>query len=75
VHWDSDAGARQFVDRHRLPFPVGRDGGAAIGTPYGVDATPASMFIDRNGILVEQKTGGMDEGEFEQRIGKLLGKT
>jgi len=40
-----------------------------------VDATPASFFIDRQGILVERKVGGISQEEFERRIEKLLGKS
>ncbi len=72
VVWDSEAGARKFVEEFNLPFPVGRDASAAIGTPYKVEATPTSAFVDRNGVLVERKTGGLSQEEFEQRIEKLL---
>lgn len=74
VVWDTDAGAREFVARHKLPYPVGRDSSAAAGTPYGVEATPTTLFIDRSGILVTRKTGELDAAEFEQRIERLLSK-
>jgi|PlaIllAssembly_1097288.scaffolds.fasta_scaffold3999651_1 peroxiredoxin len=73
--WDKDAAARKFVEEHRLPFPVGRDSSAVIGSLYRVDATPASFFIDRKGMLVERIVGSPEgdlEGEFSRRIEKLL---
>jgi len=72
VVWDSESAAREFVREFKLSFPVGRDASAAIGTPYRVDATPANVFIDRAGVLVERKTGGLSQEEFERRIEKLL---
>jgi len=40
-----------------------------------VDATPASFFIDKKGVLVERVNGAFEsdlEGEFSRRIEKLL---
>jgi peroxiredoxin len=73
--WDKDSPARKFVEEHRLPFPVGRDASGAIGSQYRVDATPASFFIDRKGVLVERLNGSPEgdlESEFSRRIEKLL---
>lgn len=75
VVWDKDAPARKFVEDYHLPFPVGRDSSGSIGTAYRVDATPASFFIDKKGILVERVDGEFEsnaEGEFSRRIEKLL---
>lgn len=72
--WDSESGARQFVEKHTLPFPVGRDASASIGTPYKVEATPTSLFIDRQGILVHRNVGELDKAEFERRIEQLLAR-
>ncbi len=74
VVWDTDSGARRFVESYKLPFPVGRDSSAKIGTPYRVDATPTTYFIDRNGIVVERKEGEMGKEEFERRIESLLAR-
>ncbi len=75
VVWDKDGPARKFVEDYRLPFPVGRDSSGIIGGAYRVDATPASFFIDKKGILVERVDGEFPtnaEGEFSRRIEKLL---
>jgi peroxiredoxin len=75
VLWDKEAEAKQFVKEYGLTFPVGRDGSARISTAYKVDATPASFFIDRKGVLVERVTGEFQfdaEGEFSRRVEKLL---
>ena len=75
VHWDKEAGAKRFLEEYRPTYLVGRDADAKIATAYRVDATPASFFIDRKGILVERVTGSFEldpEGEFSRRIEKLL---
>jgi peroxiredoxin len=73
--WDKDAPARKFVEDYRLPFPVGRDSSGTIGGAYRVEATPASFFIDKNGVLVERVDGEFErnaEDEFSRRVEKLL---
>lgn len=73
--WDKDAGARKFIEDFRLPFPVGRDSSGVIAGAYRVDATPASFFVDKKGILIERVDGAFEnnpEAEFSRRIEKLL---
>ncbi len=53
---------------------MGRDSSASIGTPYRVEATPTTYFIDRNGVVVERKEGELGKEEFEKRIEALLTK-
>jgi len=75
VGWDKEPSARKFVEENRLLFPVGRDPSATIETAYKVDSTPTNFFIDKNGVLVEQKIGTFEgelESEFSRRIEKLL---
>ncbi len=74
VKWDEESDARRFVERYRLPFPVGRDSSGSVGGPYGVDATPVSVFIDRRGIVAEIKEGELGKQGFEERIEPLLAK-
>jgi peroxiredoxin len=72
VSWDKDGPARKFVDDFRLPFPVGRDSDGRLGNLYGVEATPTSLFIGKDGVLVERQEGGLEEAYFEHRIERLL---
>jgi peroxiredoxin len=77
VVWDKEAAARKFAEDYRLPFPVGRDASGAIGGAYRVDASPASFFIDRKGVLVERLDGSPEgdlEAGFSRRIEKLLAR-
>ena len=72
VTWDSEGGAKNFVEQYHLPFPVGRDANGTIGDLYGVESTPNTFFIGKDGKLVERHEGGLEEAQFEQRIEKLL---
>jgi thioredoxin-related protein len=71
VPWDTESGAKKFVEEYRLPFPVGRDLGA-ITSLYGVDSTPNTFFIGKDGKILERVDGELDETAFEQRINALL---
>jgi peroxiredoxin len=72
VSWDKDAPAKKFVEEYHLPFPAGRDTDARIGNLYGVEATPTTLFIGKDGKLVERNEGALEEAEFDQRINLLL---
>lgn len=72
MNWDKEADAKRFVEQYRLPFPVGRDADGRIGSLYGMEATPTSVFIAKDGKLVERHEGGLEEADFEHRIEKLL---
>jgi peroxiredoxin len=77
VVWDREGPAKKFVEDHRLPFPVGRDADGKIGSLYGVDATPATLFIGKDGKLVDRVDGAPEQVEeikagLEYRIEKLL---
>lgn len=57
-----------------MPFPVGRDSDGRIGRLFGVEATPTSLFIAKDGKLVERVEAEMEEAAFEQRVNSLLAK-
>lgn len=77
VVWDREGPAKKFVEDHRLPFPVGRDADGKIGTLYGVESTPMTLFIGKDGKLVDRVDGAPEQVEeikagLEYRIEKLL---
>ena len=57
-----------------MPFPVGRDSDGRIGSLFSVEATPASLFIAKDGKLVERVEAEIEEAAFEQRVTSLLAK-
>ena len=77
VSWDNEGPARKFVEEFHLPFPVGRDADGRIGDLYGVEATPTTFFIGKDGKLQERVEGAPEdvkeiEDRLEQRINWLL---
>ncbi len=75
--WDKDAPARKFVEEYHLPFLVGRDADGKIGDLYGIDATPMTFFIGKDGILKERVEGAPPDAKeietaLEQKINGLL---
>ncbi len=72
VTWDKESDARKFAENYRLPYAVGHDGNGSITGAYGLDATPVTLFIDKNGKVMSRRDGEMSETEFEQQIDKLL---
>ncbi len=77
VTWDKVVPAMKFADEHHLPFPVGRDADGKIGELYGVEATPTTFFIGKDGKLRERLEGAPEdlkaiETGLEQRINWLL---
>ena len=77
MKWDKEGPAKKFVEQYRLPFPVGRDADGRIGDLYGVDSTPLTLFIGKDGKLVERLVGAPDDVQqikagLERRVTWLL---
>ncbi len=77
--WDKEGPAKKFLEEYRLPFPVGRDADGRIGDLYSVDATPTTIYIGKDGKLVDRVEGAPDDiaaikTGLEQRINWLLAK-
>lgn len=68
----AEANAHKFVTEMKVPYPVLLDGDS-ISEPYGgLDALPASFFVDRNGKVVVASMGLTSESDIEADIKKAL---
>jgi cytochrome c biogenesis protein CcmG, thiol:disulfide interchange protein DsbE len=72
VNWNPESLSRKFVEEYHLTFPVGYDGSGRISGLYHVEATPTSIFIAKDGKIVDRQEGALEEDYFDQRIQKLL---
>lgn len=72
VPWDTENLARLFIQVYKVPYPVGRDVSGEIAKLYGVEATPITLFVGKDGKLVEQITGGMEEPDIAKHIAAIL---
>ncbi len=62
----------RFAQQMHMPYPVLIDGDS-ISQPYGgLDALPASFFVDRKGIVVAAQVGLTSADEIEANIKKAL---
>lgn len=61
-----------FVAEHGYTFDFGIDTTGDALQQYGVRGIPHTLFIDRHGRIVDQKIGGMERAEFEERLAKIL---
>jgi cytochrome c biogenesis protein CcmG/thiol:disulfide interchange protein DsbE len=63
----------RFVHEMQMPYPVLIDGDS-VSKPYGgLDALPASFFVDRKGTVVAAQLGLTSKDEIEEKIKKALG--
>ena len=64
---DNPERARQFAEKHELPYPVVLDGGEAANA-YGANNLPTLIVIDRQGRVSSTAAGVMSESELESAI-------
>ena len=65
---DSERGARDFVERHGLTFPMLLDDAGDVYFEFGVNGVPEAYFLAR-GLAVERKyIGELREPEFREML-------
>lgn len=65
---------REFVHRYEIDLPIALDPGAqSVGKLFAVDRFPATLIIDRDGIIAERIDGQRewDEPEMVEKIRQL----
>jgi hypothetical protein len=68
------------VDQQQDPLGYARSNGFKFDVcldvdgaqTYSVHGIPTTLFIDRQGNLVDTKVGGMSRDEFESELAKIL---
>jgi peroxiredoxin len=70
---DSERGARDFVERHGLTFPMLLDHDGGVYFEFGVNGVPEAYFLAR-GLAVEGKyIGELREPEFREMLEGIRG--
>lgn len=73
VQWDPPARVAQYAQQQAWPFPVVIDNTGAVAKALGdVQATPASLLLDRQGRIAKRWTGGVHEADLHAGIEPLL---
>jgi hypothetical protein len=60
----------EFVDTYKITFPVGKDNGLA--KDLGAQGVPVTIFIDKNGRIVERHFGIIDYEQLSSNIEAML---
>ena len=69
---DVESNGVRFLQQHGITYATGPDTSGAISISYGVPSIPETVFIDRNGIVVDKFGGALSQNMLEERIAKLL---
>ncbi len=69
---DSQQAAEQFLQKYHVTYPVGPDASGNISVDYGVSNVPATIFIDRSGMVARQHLGPVDAPTLQAEIQQLL---
>lgn len=69
---DSEAEAKKFVADNGFTFANGRDPDLRIVRAYGVEATPTTFLITRDGHILARRGGAFREEELKGSLQQLL---
>ncbi|MHB1414669.1 MAG: TlpA family protein disulfide reductase [Chloroflexota bacterium] len=61
-----------FVKDLGLTFPIALDSKGTAAATYGVNAIPASYFIDKDGVIRYVRIGQLDQKTIDQYLASLL---
>ena len=71
---DVTGGAKAFVRKYGLTYPMLRDGDGSSQTAYGILAYPESFVIGRNGRIAAARRGVVNDQFMRQSVLPLLAK-
>lgn len=69
---DVQSNGVRFLQQHNISYLTGPDTSGAISISYGVPSVPETVFIDRNGTVVDKFGGALSQNMLDQRIAKIL---
>jgi peroxiredoxin len=73
---ESPSDVEKFMQSQGFTFPVLLDSKGAIAAQYGIQAIPATFFIDSSGIVQEVREGAFQSrAQIEESLLKLTGVT
>jgi cytochrome c biogenesis protein CcmG/thiol:disulfide interchange protein DsbE len=72
VFQDRAEAARAFAARIGADWPAALDPGSAVANAYGVDAPPASFFVNRSGIVAGRQIGQLSAADLQRQLATIL---
>jgi peroxiredoxin len=70
--WDTEEQARKFVEARGVSYAVGHDRGDRIAKLYGVERTPTTVFVARDGSVAAVAQGRMELEKLTAFLEQLL---
>ncbi len=64
--------AEEFLRKNKINFKLALDPEGKVGKAYGVTGIPEIFFINREGYIVDENFGGLEESELTEKIEMLL---
>ncbi|PLT34828.1 thiol-disulfide oxidoreductase ResA [Bacillus sp. V5-8f] len=68
---ESNYSVQNFVDRHKLSFPVLIDKNSQVQTAYDIDPLPFTFLIDKDGKIVDTAQGELTEEIIENHMERI----
>lgn len=72
IFQDREAAARAFMAQRGGTWPTAMDPNGSVATAYGVDAPPASFFIDRSGVIAGRQIGELSQSDLTRQLATIL---
>lgn len=72
VYHDETAKIRAFLRRRGEWGPTLLDEDGSVAVAYGVYGAPETFFIDRNGVIIDKRTGPVRPDELVRMLDSLL---
>lgn len=69
---DTVQSVRKFVEEKQYSFPVFYDTKLSAAKAYTVNSVPLTIFIDKNGVIVNEHLGAMEKDTLQKYIESLL---
>ena len=63
---------QRYLNEAKFPFPVARVDAEHAQQVMGFDNTPSTFYVDRDGIVRYQITGGEAHGDSPTRVGWFI---
>ena len=69
---DFKSDARRFITLHHVTYPNVRDTGQNVATRYGIDGTPETFLVDRQGRVRQILIGPINQAPNRQALATAL---
>ena len=69
---DKQADGQTYLRQQQVTYPAGAPTSDTVAVDYSVTGPPETVFINREGVVVDKITGPIDDGRLDQEIQAIL---